>query len=282
MFERFRQADSSQHAPARRPRARAWRSSRHLVELHGGTVAAQSAGEGQGADVHREAARVSAGRRADRSRPRRRRQSARRCRWPPAVRLDGRPGAGRGRRPRRPRARRHDPRPVRAPTVEDSRLGRRGAVERFAAAPPDVLISDIEMPGEDGYALIRQVRALDPARGGRDARGGAHRLRAARGPRPHAVAAGLQHARAQAGRPGGARHARGESGPPLDVTLGQQRGGFPVHFLRGSTLRLRPESPLPGTLAPPIAGAASLPSSIDWRGSMTRTVEGERRREPGP
>jgi CheY-like chemotaxis protein len=32
---------------------------------------------------------------------------------------------------------------------------------------PDVLVSDIEMPGEDGYALIRRVRALDAAEGGR-------------------------------------------------------------------------------------------------------------------
>ena len=31
---------------------------------------------------------------------------------------------------------------------------------------PDVLISDIGMPEEDGYALIRQVRALPPERGG--------------------------------------------------------------------------------------------------------------------
>ena len=28
---------------------------------------------------------------------------------------------------------------------------------------PDVLISDIEMPGEDGYTFIRRVRALEPA-----------------------------------------------------------------------------------------------------------------------
>jgi CheY-like chemotaxis protein len=28
---------------------------------------------------------------------------------------------------------------------------------------PDVLISDIEMPGEDGYTLIRHLRALDSA-----------------------------------------------------------------------------------------------------------------------
>ena len=32
---------------------------------------------------------------------------------------------------------------------------------------PDVLVSDIAMPGEDGYSLIRKVRALPPERGGR-------------------------------------------------------------------------------------------------------------------
>ena len=31
---------------------------------------------------------------------------------------------------------------------------------------PDVLVSDIGMPGEDGYAFIRRVRALGPDRGG--------------------------------------------------------------------------------------------------------------------
>jgi CheY-like chemotaxis protein len=30
-----------------------------------------------------------------------------------------------------------------------------------------VLVSDIEMPGEDGYSLIRRVRALEPTQGGR-------------------------------------------------------------------------------------------------------------------
>ena len=33
------------------------------------------------------------------------------------------------------------------------------------ASPPNVLISDIGMPGEDGYSLIRKVRALDRTRG---------------------------------------------------------------------------------------------------------------------
>jgi len=32
---------------------------------------------------------------------------------------------------------------------------------------PDVLISDISMPGEDGYTLIRKIRALKPDSGGR-------------------------------------------------------------------------------------------------------------------
>jgi PAS domain S-box-containing protein len=32
---------------------------------------------------------------------------------------------------------------------------------------PDVLVSDIDMPGEDGYSLIQKVRALDVLRGGR-------------------------------------------------------------------------------------------------------------------
>jgi CheY-like chemotaxis protein len=32
---------------------------------------------------------------------------------------------------------------------------------------PDVLVSDIEMPGEDGYSLIQKVRSLTPEEGGR-------------------------------------------------------------------------------------------------------------------
>src|ERR1041384_1835890 len=32
---------------------------------------------------------------------------------------------------------------------------------------PDILVSDIGMPGEDGYALIRQIRKLPPERGGK-------------------------------------------------------------------------------------------------------------------
>jgi signal transduction histidine kinase/ActR/RegA family two-component response regulator len=41
------------------------------------------------------------------------------------------------------------------------------ALEAMAASVPDVLISDIGMPLEDGYDLIRRVRALPAASGGR-------------------------------------------------------------------------------------------------------------------
>lgn len=57
-------------------------------------------------------------------------------------------------------------------------LAARGAAVRTASSaaqaltlirtdPPDVLVSDIGMPFEDGYTLIRKVRALPPAEGGR-------------------------------------------------------------------------------------------------------------------
>jgi CheY-like chemotaxis protein len=34
------------------------------------------------------------------------------------------------------------------------------------ATRPHVLLSDIEMPGEDGYSLLRKVRLLSPEEGG--------------------------------------------------------------------------------------------------------------------
>jgi CheY-like chemotaxis protein len=40
------------------------------------------------------------------------------------------------------------------------------ALDAFIRVRPDVLVSDIAMPGEDGYDLIRRVRQLDPADGG--------------------------------------------------------------------------------------------------------------------
>jgi CheY-like chemotaxis protein len=39
-------------------------------------------------------------------------------------------------------------------------------MEQFRSDPPDVLISDIGMPGEDGYSLLKRVRALPVDQGG--------------------------------------------------------------------------------------------------------------------
>jgi len=162
VFERFRQGDSSSTRP-HGGLGLGLTLVKHLVELHGGAVSAESPGLGQGATftvkLPVSVALVPAGVTAT----------------PPSspaplpvaslVRLDGvrvlvidddldgltlvtevlrRVGA----------------------TVEASRSAAQG-FERFVAAPPDVLISDIEMPGEDGYALMRRIRALDPTRGGR-------------------------------------------------------------------------------------------------------------------
>jgi len=40
------------------------------------------------------------------------------------------------------------------------------ALEAFERERPDVVLSDIELDGEDGYALIRKLRALPRDRGG--------------------------------------------------------------------------------------------------------------------
>jgi CheY-like chemotaxis protein len=40
------------------------------------------------------------------------------------------------------------------------------AIAAFERAVPDVLVSDVGMPGKTGYDLIAHIRALAPARGG--------------------------------------------------------------------------------------------------------------------
>ena len=163
VFERFRQGDSSSTRP-HGGLGLGLTLVKHLVELHGGTVTADSPGAGKGATftvkLPISAALLPAGSTA----------LSLRTGSPPLpaasrVRLDG----------------------IRVLVVDDdadglvlltAMLDRAGAsveVGRSAAqgfdllkaAPPDVLISDIEMPDEDGYGLIRRIRALDPGRGGR-------------------------------------------------------------------------------------------------------------------
>lgn len=40
------------------------------------------------------------------------------------------------------------------------------ALAALEQSKPDIIISDIGMPGQDGYALIRQVRSQEPEAGG--------------------------------------------------------------------------------------------------------------------
>lgn len=51
---------------------------------------------------------------------------------------------------------------ITAPSVD-------AALEALTAQKPlpDLIVSDIAMPGEDGYSLIRRVRAMEPEQGGR-------------------------------------------------------------------------------------------------------------------
>jgi CheY-like chemotaxis protein len=68
------------------------------------------------------------------------------------------------------------------------------AAEAFAAVkghPPDVLLSDIEMPDESGYAFIERVRTLPPEEGGA-VPAAAMTAHGSREDRDRAVAAGFQ------------------------------------------------------------------------------------------
>ncbi len=156
VFDRFRQADSTS-TRSHGGLGLGLAIVRHLVELHGGTVNAASEGEGKGARftvnlplvAPSEDAEETPGPRAERAEE---------------VRLDG----------------------VRVLVLEDENdvrdflsvsLVQYGAqVSAFATTAealqaleserPHVLVSDIGMPGEDGYDFIRRVRALGPDRGG--------------------------------------------------------------------------------------------------------------------
>ena len=162
VFDRFRQADSSStrvHGGLGLGLAIV----RHLVELHGGTVRVWSEGPGQGATftvrlpVRAVAGAVEAEHRASRA--------------PSGVRALGQ-GAELGGLQVLVIDDEADARELLAAVLEHHGAAVQTAGSVDEALPlverlrPDVLVSDIGMPGADGYDLIRRVRALPPGRGG--------------------------------------------------------------------------------------------------------------------
>ncbi|MEO8004107.1 MAG: PAS domain S-box protein [Betaproteobacteria bacterium] len=168
VFDRFRQADASikrRHGGLGLGLAIV----RHLTELHGGTVSAQSPGEGRGSRFSvllpmQPPARSSAT--ADEVAPR-----------APAVASPLTPARARARQRLAG---------LRILSVDDDPNTRemlqealqRGGAEVISAASaqealaqllthrPDVLVSDIGLPEEDGHDLVRKIRALDTTKGG--------------------------------------------------------------------------------------------------------------------
>ena len=163
LFERFRHPDASTTRP-HGGIGLGLAIVRHLVELHGGRVEASSSGRGKGATFRVRLPLL--GMRGSVPGSRRGRVDEKPARWPAGAlpSLDG----------------------IRVLVVDDEKdardviiaiLEQRGArtfeassVEEALAVidqeRPDVLVSDIGLPEEDGYSLMRRVRALPRERGG--------------------------------------------------------------------------------------------------------------------
>ena len=184
IFERFRQFDSTSKR-AHGGLGLGLAIVRHLVELHGGTIGVESAGEGKGATFTAmlPSARDADGVPVETTSSRSRITATMPAPMPANGAVPGGAREGRGEGPGDVGA---DLAGVRVLLVDDEPdarellaevLGQYGAtvvavasaeeaMQALRADPPTVLLSDIGMPGEDGYALIRRVRALPAAAGG--------------------------------------------------------------------------------------------------------------------
>jgi signal transduction histidine kinase/DNA-binding response OmpR family regulator len=165
VFDRFRQADSSS-TRSHGGLGIGLTIVRHIVEQHGGSVYAESPGEGLGATftVLLPLAKADAGRAGAPSAA--------------PVRLPSRAGGEQDGLPNlygvrvlivddEPDAREVIGQILRRCGADTAAAGStREALAVLGRERPDVLLSDIAMPDEDGYELIRQVRALPPEEGG--------------------------------------------------------------------------------------------------------------------
>jgi CheY-like chemotaxis protein len=156
-FERFSQSDA---ATTRRTKGLGIGLSlmKHLAEMHGGSVEARSEGEGRGSTfvVHLPVSAVDPAEAADRA-------------YPLAAVTDAAADGGgvslAGLRvlvvDDQPDAREVVRRVLRGAGAEVATAGSADeAVGRIEAFRPDVLVSDVGMPGQDGYELVRRVRML--------------------------------------------------------------------------------------------------------------------------
>jgi signal transduction histidine kinase len=159
VFERFRQADSTstrQHSGIGLGLAIV----RHVVELHGGTVRADSAGAGKGATFTVTLPRVAQGGQQGLNES--------------GALLAANDATGFSHPPIRVLLVEDDPdaREVTAAGLTKSGFevhavsGAVKALELLDVWLPDVVVSDIGMPGMDGYEFVRLLRARAPDRGG--------------------------------------------------------------------------------------------------------------------